>query len=153
MGNKPAPDFDLDLKFGEFHEQLLFQSLSKDGNVTVEVKTDRIAATSGNLAVEFRYKGRPSGIQTTKSDEYFFVVVEKDGSIRYRLNIPTAKLKAIAYSRYKSGFVTIGGQDNATEMILIPIISLLEQYHCNQTPPASRSQRRAQEGGRSETRE
>ena len=125
MGGKPAPDFDLDLKFGEFHEQLLFQSLSKTGNVTVEVKTDRLAAKTGNLAVEFRYRGRPSGIQTTKSDEYFFVIVEQDGSIRYRLNIPTAKLKKIAYRRYLNGLTTTGGQYNATEMILIPIIDLL----------------------------
>jgi len=125
MGGKPAPDFDLDLKFGEFHEQLLFQSLSKTGNVTVEVKTDRLAVKTGNLAVEFRYRGRPSGIQTTKADEYFFVVVEDDGSIRYRLNIPTAKLKKIAYRRYLNGLTTTGGQYNATEMILIPIIDLL----------------------------
>tara|TARA_R110002126_G_scaffold229778_1_gene374059 strand:- start:1157 stop:1540 length:384 start_codon:yes stop_codon:yes gene_type:complete len=125
MGSKPAPDFDLDLKFGEFHEQLLFQALSKTGNVTVEVKTDRLAAKTGNLAVEFRYRGRPSGIQTTKSDEYFFVIVEQDGSIRYRLNIPTAKLKKIAYRRYLNGLTTTGGQYNATEMILIPIIDLL----------------------------
>ena len=125
MGGKPAPDFDLDLKFGEFHEQLLFQSLSKTGNVTVEVKTDRLAVKTGNLAVEFRYRGRPSGIQTTKSDEYFFVIVEQDGSIRYRLNIPTAKLKKIAYRRYMNGLTTTGGQYNATEMILIPIIDLL----------------------------
>ena len=125
MGGKPAPDFDLDLKFGEFHEQLLFQALSKTGNVTVEVKTDRLAAKTGNLAVEFRYRGRPSGIQTTKSDEYFFVIVEQDGSIRYRLNIPTAKLKKIAYRRYLNGLTTTGGQYNATEMILIPIIDLL----------------------------
>ena len=125
MGNKPAPDFDLDLKFGEFHEQLLFQSLSKTGNVTVEVKTDRLAVQTGNLAVEFRYRGRPSGIQTTKADEYFFVIVEQDGSIRYRLNIPTAKLKKIAYRRYLNGLTTTGGQYNATEMILIPIIDLL----------------------------
>ena len=125
MGGKPAPDFDLDLKFGEFHEQLLFQSLSKTGNVTVEVKTDRLTAKTGNLAVEFRYRGRPSGIQTTKSDEYFFVIVEQDGSIRYRLNIPTAKLKKIAYRRYLNGLTTTGGQYNATEMILIPIIDLL----------------------------
>ena len=125
MGGKPAPDFDLDLKFGEFHEQLLFQSLSKTGNVTVEVKTDRLAVKTGNLAVEFRYRGRPSGIQTTKSDEYFFVIVEQDGSIRYRLNIPTAKLKKIAYRRFMNGLTTTGGQYNATEMILIPIIDLL----------------------------
>ena len=125
MGGKPAPDFDLDLKFGEFHEQLLFQSLSKTGNVTIEVKTDRLAVKTGNLAVEFRYRGRPSGIQTTKSDEYFFVIVEEDGSIRYRLNIPTAKLKKIAYRRYLNGLTTTGGQYNATEMILIPIIDLL----------------------------
>lgn len=125
MGSKPAPDFDLDLKFGEFHEQLLFQALSKTGNVTVEVKTDRLAVKTGNLAVEFRYRGRPSGIQTTKSDEYFFVIVEQDGSIRYRLNIPTAKLKKIAHRRFMNGLTTTGGQYNATEMVLIPIIDLL----------------------------
>jgi len=125
MGGKPAPDFDLDLKFGEFHEQLLFQSLSKTGNVTIEVKTDRLAVKTGNIAVEFRYRGRPSGIQTTKSDEYFFVIVEEDGSIRYRLNIPTVKLKKIAYRRFINGLTTTGGQYNATEMILIPIIDLL----------------------------
>ena len=128
MGGKPAPDFDLDLKFGEFHEQLLFQSLSKTGNVTVEVKTDRLAVQTGNLAIEFRYRGRPSGIQTTKSDEYFFVIVEEDGSIRYRFNIPTARLKKIAHSRYKSGYTTIGGQNNQSEMVLIPIVSLLNEY-------------------------
>ena len=125
MGGKPAPDFDLDLKFGEFHEQLLFQSLSKTGNVTVEVKTDRLAVQTGNLAVEFRYRGRPSGIQTTKSDEYFFVVVEDDGSIRYRFNIPTARLRKIAHGRYKRGYTTTGGQNNQSEMVLIPIVSLL----------------------------
>jgi hypothetical protein len=130
MGGKPAPDFDLDLKFGEFHEQLLFQSLSKTGNVTVEVKTDRLAVKTGNLAVEFRYRGRPSGIQTTKADEYFFVVVEQDGSIRYRFNIPTARLKKIAHSRYKNGFTVRGGQNNQSEMVLVPVNLLLGRYYC-----------------------
>jgi hypothetical protein len=130
MGGKPAPDFDLDLKFGEFHEQLLFQSLSKTGNVTVEVKTDRLTVKTGNLAVEFRYRGRPSGIQTTKADEYFFVVVGDDGLIRYRFNIPTARLKKIAHRRYKDGFTIRGGQNNQSEMVLIPIESLLKERKC-----------------------
>lgn len=130
MGSKPAPDFDLDLKFGEFHEQLLFQSLSKTGNVTVEVKTDRLTVKTGNLAVEFRYRGRPSGIQTTKADEYFFVVVEENGSIRYRFNIPTARLKKIAHSRFKDGFTIRGGQNNDSEMVLVPVESLLRKDWC-----------------------
>ena len=123
MANKPAPDFDLDLQFGEVHEELLFQSLSTKSNFTVEVKTDRLAAKTVNLAIEFKYKGKPSGILTTKADEWFFVVLEEDGSVRYRLNVPTAKLKKIAYGRYKRGYTTKGGQD--AEMVLVPALALL----------------------------
>jgi|TARA_R110000851_G_scaffold109897_3_gene232343 hypothetical protein len=125
MGNKPAPDFDLDLQFGEFHEELLFQSLSKKSNITVEVKTDRLAAKTGNLAIEFKYKGKPSGILTTKADEWFFVVLEEDGSVRYRFNVPTARLKKIAYGRYKRGDTKKGG-DHA-EMVLVPVIALISR--------------------------
>jgi phosphoglucomutase len=127
MGNKPAPDFDLDLQFGEFHEELLFRSLSKTGNVTVEVKTDRLAAKTGNLAIEFKYKGKPSGILTTKADEWFFVVLEEDGSIRYRFNVPTARLKKIAHGRYKRGYTATGGQDNQSEMVLVPALALISR--------------------------
>jgi hypothetical protein len=118
------PDFDLDLDFGQLHEEMLWHSLSKKGNVTVEVKTDRIAHRTGNVAVEFMYKSKPSGILTTKADEWFFVVTEEDGkTVRYRINVPTKRLRKIAKARFEQGNRHKVG-DNA-EAVLVPIVALL----------------------------
>ena len=121
---QPEPDFDLDLEFGQLHEEMLWHSLSKSGNVTVEVKTDRIAHRTGNVAVEFMYKSRPSGILTTKADEWFFVVTEADGkTVRYRINVPTKRLRKIAKARFdRGGRKKVG--DNA-EAVLVPVVALL----------------------------
>jgi hypothetical protein len=121
---QPEPDFDLDLEFGQLHEEMLWHSLSKSGNVTVEVKTDRIAHRTGNVAVEFMYNNRPSGILTTKADEWFFVVTEADGkTVRYRINVPTKRLRKIAKARFDRGDRKKVG-DNA-EAVLVPVVALL----------------------------
>jgi|LUML01.1.fsa_nt_gb hypothetical protein len=124
MTSKPQPDFDLDLKFGEVHEEMLWNSLSKKGNVTVEVKTDRIAHRTGNLAVEYMYNGKPSGILTTKADEWFFVVTEPDGeTVRYRINASTKRIKKIAKARFDRGDRHQVG--DKAEVVLVPVVALL----------------------------
>ena len=58
--------FDLDLKFGHFGED--FVRDLQNGNTMIEVKTERdIWKTTGNIAIEIRCNGRPSGISTTGS--------------------------------------------------------------------------------------
>lgn len=71
-------DFDLDLREGELHEQLVKRVLT--GHTTVEVKTDRLAQLTGNVFIEFEYKGRPSGIHTTKA-EYYSIVIPQTKSL------------------------------------------------------------------------
>jgi hypothetical protein len=38
--------------------------------------------------------------------------------------VPTDKLKAIAREKYKQDQITLGGDENASEMILIPVNEL-----------------------------
>ena len=58
--------FDLDLKFGKLGED--FVRDMQAGNTKIEVKTERdIWKTTGNIAIEIRYKGNPSGLSTTES--------------------------------------------------------------------------------------
>jgi len=63
---KAEPRFDLDLKFGQHHENELQKAL--EGKV--EVKMDRLCQKTGNVFIEIESRGKPSGIYTTKSRYY-----------------------------------------------------------------------------------
>jgi hypothetical protein len=41
---------------------------------TIECKLDRYTRTTHNIAIEFESNGKPSGIQKTKADNYFYFV-------------------------------------------------------------------------------
>jgi len=60
---KARPHFDKDLKFGQQYENELQEMV--EGKV--EVKTDRLCQKTGNVFVEIEDKGKPSGINTSKS--------------------------------------------------------------------------------------
>lgn len=49
-----------------------------DLNTTYEVKSDRIARTTGNIAIEFQYHGEPSGIVITKANYWVQRIAEKE---------------------------------------------------------------------------
>ena len=51
--------------------------ITKDNVVTTyEVKADRQAHTTGNIAIEFEYNNKPSGISVTRADYYAYYVVK-----------------------------------------------------------------------------
>ena len=59
-------DFDVDFKYGSIREKRLAEILE---NCTVEVKTERNQwSNTGNIAIEYEYKNRHSGIAVTKAD-------------------------------------------------------------------------------------
>lgn len=78
-------DYDIRAKAdGEAGEHRLIQVLrdAGDGNTfTIEVKTDRRAAETGNVYIELKVAGKPSGILTTKAT--WFVIVTDDGDAMY----------------------------------------------------------------------
>ena len=114
---KTQKNFDIDIEYGRKGENYLLDILETK---RIEVKTDRIAHITGNVAVEYKYKGRPSGIATTEADYWAFLLYDMTTIIM----VPTDKLKHIARQKYKQDQITLGGDENASEMILIPINEL-----------------------------
>lgn len=116
---KKEKNFDLDVEYGTSGENKLLDILS---NRKIEVKTDRYVNITGNVAVEYRYKGRKSGIATTEADYWAFVLHDQKTIIM----VETENLKQIARRYYKMDMVRLGGDDNNSEMILIPIYELIK---------------------------
>lgn len=111
--------FDIDVVYGEVGENHVLSLLN--GVTKVEVKTDRIAHRTGNLAIEYASRGLPSGIATTEADYWAFVI----GDNKTVIFITTERLKELARRFYKAGHTVDGGDDNTSKIILIPINELL----------------------------
>lgn len=117
-------DFDLDLQDGKAGEELVRAILSNELG-TVEVKRDFKVSESGNVAIEYRCWHKRSGISATKALWWAIIL---DGT-RYGhevvILIKTDRLKAIAKYWYAQGMKTHGGDDNASEMVLVPVGQLV----------------------------
>jgi len=90
----------------------------------IEVKKEILASKTGNIAIEYFCRGKPSGIDVTQAEDYYYYVVYKD---RYRLfKLPVIDIKNIIKNKL---YVRecIGGDDMASKMFLISIKSI-EKY-------------------------
>jgi hypothetical protein len=108
--------FDMDLKHGEARETAFVKALT---SCYVEHKCDQKVRRTGNVFVELRQKGRPSGINTTNSD-YYAIEYADDAWIVVR----TSLLKALA----RRCPVTRGGDFNQYEGALVPITYLIRPW-------------------------
>jgi hypothetical protein len=114
-------NFDIDLRYGNEGEQLVLQLLN--GGKKIEVKTDRMAHKTGNVAIEFKCRGRLSGIATSEADYWALVLNENKLIIFIRTEI----LRAICRQFYLQGLVKVGGDDRASEMIIVPLKILTDE--------------------------
>ena len=113
--------FDLDLDFGKVGEKYIEQVFEGDGRI--EVKTERdIWATTGNIAIEVRCRGKLSGISTTDARTWIQLFSLKD-DIKGGFIMPVKKLKTRIKELHESGDarLVMGGDDDASQMVLIPI--------------------------------
>ena len=104
-------------KIGEEFTQQLFE-----GNTKIEIKTERdIWERTGNIAVEMRYKGSPSGISTTKASVWIHLLSVK-GVIKGGFILKVDELKALIKKRHNEGKLkmVMGGDDNMSQLALIP---------------------------------
>ena len=116
--------FDLDLEFGKLGED--FVNDMQVGNKKIEVKTERdIWKTTGNIAVEIRYKGQPSGLSTTDSNVWIHLL-SYNGQIESGFLFSVPKLKEMVKSLIKGKIarIVMGGDDNLSQIVLIPIKEL-----------------------------
>ena len=103
-------------KIGEEFTQQLFE-----GNTKVEVKTERdIWETTGNIAIEIRSRGKPSGLSITEA-KWWIQVFTVDKDVKFMLMFRVDKLrKAVKYLYINELAPKInGGDDNTSELILV----------------------------------
>ena len=100
---------------------IIMYSPKADKNLYMEVKTDNYVDDNndtGNIAIEIRYRGKPSGISTTKSD--WWVYYMPDISVNNLWMMPCDKLKRFIKENIKDLKVVKGGDNNWSELVLIP---------------------------------
>ena len=116
--------FDIDLEFGKMGEKFVSEVL--EGNSKVEVKTERdIWKKTGNIVIELRCKGKPSGISTTEATVWIHLLAYK-GVIEGGFLLKVDELKDKIKKLHNEGNLNLvmGGDDNASQMALLPIKEL-----------------------------
>lgn len=120
-------DFRYDLKVGQIGEEMLGELLS---SAKVEVKKDSWIYRSGNIAVEFESRGKPSGIAKTEADWWCFIF-SAEFEDKMLLMVETNKLKLIARKYYRKDIAGDGkyikkmGDSNTSKAVLIPLNELM----------------------------
>jgi hypothetical protein len=112
--------FDKDLAFGESRESAFVQAITR---ARVEVKSDQKARSTGNVFIEYRQKGRPSGIATSEA-EWWAIEVDDDVFITVR----RSKLKALARQAIATGKHTAGGDFDEYDGALVPVVWLVQPW-------------------------
>jgi len=113
--------FDIDLDFGKVGEKVVEEMFEGDGKI--EVKTEReIWKTSKNIAIEIRCRGNLSGISTTTAKTWIHMLSGGGGGFIF----PVEELKKKIKKRQEEGKLqlTMGGDDNAAQLALLPIAEL-----------------------------
>lgn len=105
--------FDIDLRDGVAREDVLAHVL---GKVTIEHKRDYKCQQTGNLFVEYRQHGRPSGISISTAEYWAFEYAETCWLI-----VPRERLKALVILAHKQGRKARGGDFNEYQGVLLPI--------------------------------
>lgn len=125
-------NFSKDLKFGHKYESIAVDHFKGkrinhpkdrkvygydfvvDDKIKIEVKSDRLAWRTGNLAIEYESRGMPSGLMTTEADYYMYFIVRGDKHECFK--IPVDELKKICP---KYGREIMGGDFKTSRMYLI----------------------------------
>lgn len=121
------PNFDIDLEFGQVYEKKIKELLESKGKIEVKTERDTWLKT-GNIAIEFSYRGKRSGIARTEADWWFHVLTLNDNMVGM-VCFPVLKLKLLMRAMYDQGIArkVNGGDDNASEMLLLPLNKLYSQ--------------------------
>jgi hypothetical protein len=120
MGN-----FDVDLDFGKVYEEKIRELFEGEGSI--EVKTERdIWADTGNMAIEVRSRGKPSGISTTDA-VWWIHVFTIDNDLKFMLTFKVDKLRKAVKYMYLNELANMvkGGDDNTSDIVLAPISTLI----------------------------
>lgn len=113
--------FDIQLSAAKTHELRLAGILV---GPKIELKTEAFQwEKTGNICIEFRCNGKPSGLSTTEAQTWFHELLNwRDGSTFYTLMIPVPRLKELGRRAFLEGRVRYGvGDGGKMDVILIPL--------------------------------
>lgn len=117
---KNRKKFDLDLAYGQMHEDRVLDMLQ---GKKVEVKTERGMWTkTGNIAIEFESYGKPSGINATEADYWFHNLAVGD-DVYCTLVFEVENLKKIV-EKLDNHRIVKGGDHWASKMYLVNLSKL-----------------------------
>lgn len=114
---KYCSDFRYDLEVGQIGEKLLNEILHSE---KIEVKRDSWIYKSGNIAIEFESRGKPSGIAKSLAT-WWAIIFSGEYEDKFILMIEANKLKEIARIYYKKGSIKQMGDNNTSKSVLIPL--------------------------------
>ena len=116
------PRWDVDWAIGRQGEMFVTDVIAalRDG-ATVETKTDKRAADTGRLYIEYECLGKPSGLRTTEAMIWAFVL--GSGTLLF---LPTDTLKRLARLAWRipEFRVECARGSHPTRGVLIPLASL-----------------------------
>ena len=112
--------FDIDLREGEDRESAFVKALREVGYL-VEHKSDHLARKTGKVFIEYRQKGRPSGINVTTAH---FWAIEFDANAW--VVIETDRLRWLARKAWQDPLNRkTGGDHNLYEGVTVPVAELV----------------------------
>ena len=115
--------FDIDLKYGQVREKRV-DDLLKGGDA--EVKTERSWwRKSGNIAIEYEFRGKPSGIAKTEA-KWWFNILELKNKEYCMLLFRVTRLKKIV-EKYKKTHTKEIGDYRASKCVVIPLKEIFSE--------------------------
>jgi len=117
--------FDMQLSAALVAERRLADIFTEGKFEKIELKTETWQwRRTGNIAVEYRQRGRPSGIAITEADYWVHELREDDGEPVGYFVIPVPRLKRLAREAYLAGHHVVGGDNGEYEMVLLSVHDL-----------------------------
>ena len=110
-------NFEYDLEFGQEGEGIIADMFE---NKKIEVKRDNWVGRTGNIAIEYKSRGKPSGIATTQAD-YWIIMFSKEYEDKFMFIIETQRLKEVTKKYFNKGSIKKMGDSNTSSAVLIPI--------------------------------
>jgi hypothetical protein len=118
--------FDLQLSDALIDEKRLGDIFAAKKIEKIELKTEEWQwEKTGNICIEFRWRGAPSGIAITEADYWVHELTRSDNTLCY-LMFPIERLKELCRVAYKAGDVRFNVGDNGySDVILLKLKDIL----------------------------
>ena len=119
--------FDLQLSQALIDERRLADIFEHASIEKIELKSESWQwERTGNIAIEYRRNGQPSGISTTEADVWVHEL-KRDGETLVYLMFPIERLKALCREAIREGkFRTGGGDGGEFDNVILPLRDILK---------------------------